>query len=383
MSRVLYVATSDIHIRAFHEPYLDWLSSEGHVVDIAAENRGGIRFKAVNCSYWLPMPRTPWTKEALRTLRRLKRIIADGEYDLIHCHTPVASALTRLASRHFRKEGGTVVYTAHGFHFSKGGPWRHWLIYYPAEWVLSSLTDAIIVINSEDFSFIEGKMRHRRSFKIPGIGVRSDRFKPISSDRIPRQRASLGIEPDSFVALYTAEFTPTKNHSFLIEATDHLAKIIPNFMLLLAGEGVLCEKMKKRVKEKGLCPHVRFLGFRTDIEKFAQITDVGVSTSTREGLGIGLLEQMSCEVPIVASENKGHLEFVQQGVSGLLFEQGDLGAFISSLVALYEDPEMRRRLGRAGATEASRFSVSSSLSAMQAIYRQYIPSKGLVSNVQS
>lgn len=383
MSRILYVATSDVHLKAFHEPYLEWLQSEGHVVDIAAENRGQISLRGVNRYHWLRIPRTPWTRQMLRTLRSLRGIIANGQYDLVHCHTPIASALTRLACTGFRKNGGTVLYTAHGFHFAKGGPWRHWFIYYPVEWLLSALTDAIIVINSEDFTFIDGKMLHKRSFRIPGIGVQSDRFKPISSEHVASQRADLGLSPDCFLVLYTAEFSPSKNHMFLIESMEHLTKRIPSFMLLLAGKGILLDKIMEQVEKRALAPYVKFLGFRTDVNKFAQVVDVGVSTSAREGLGIGLLEQMSCGVPVVASDNKGHREFLKHGVSGLMFEQGDHNAFISSVVSLYENPEMRRRLGRAGADEATRFSVSSSLSAMQAIYRDYMSRKARASSVQS
>jgi glycosyltransferase EpsD len=81
---------------------------------------------------------------------KLKNIIADNDYDIIHCHTPVGGALARIAARNYRKRGTKVIYTAHGFHFFEGSPVKNWILYYPLEKWLSRFTDVLITLNSEE-----------------------------------------------------------------------------------------------------------------------------------------------------------------------------------------------------------------------------------------
>jgi glycosyltransferase EpsD len=117
--------------------------------------------------------------------------------------------------------------------------------------------------------------------------------------------------------------------------------------------------------------HIQFLGFRSDVEKFAAIADVGVSSSKHEGLGLGLLEQMMCGVPVVASEDKGHREFVKHGVTGFLYPQGNRDAFVQSVRNLYEDDESRKLMGAAARRKAEEFSLDHSLAKMKGIYAGY------------
>ena len=372
MSRILYVATSDIHLKTFHVPYLEWLVGEGHTVDIVAEHRGGLTFDCVSRSHWLPFPRTLASFQHFRTLRRLRQIVDGGRYDLIHCHTPIPSALTRIAARKWRKRGGKVLYTAHGFHFYRGGPLINWLTYYPAEWLLSSFTDAIITINREDYGYVKGKMWHKHSYLIPGIGVQPHRFRSLAEGQKREMRRELGYADDDFLMLYIAEFIPRKNHRFLIGAIEELVKTIPKLRCLLAGAGTMLDSAQAEAERLGITAHVQFLGFRMDIEKYAAIADVGVSTSKHEGLGLGLLEQMLCEVTVVASEDKGHREFVEDGMTGFLYRQGDQSAFVEAIARLYRDRGLRKKMGELAMQKASQFSLDYSLVKMKEIYRYYL-----------
>lgn len=372
MSRILYVATSDIHLRTFHIPYLEWLASEGHVVDIVAERRGELTFGCVNHAYWLPFPRTLASFKHLRTLRRLKEIIEGGNYDIVHCHTPIPSALTRLAARKWRETGGKLLYTAHGFHFFRGGPLVYWLTYYPVEWLLSGITDAIIAINREDYGYINQKMRHKHSYLIPGIGVQTSRFIQLADEQKREVRHQMGYGDADFLLLYIAEFIPRKNHHFLIDAIEKAIVTLPNLRCLLAGRGITQDSIREEVERRKLSAHVEFLGFQSNVEKYAAIADVGVSTSKQEGLGLGLLEQMLCGVPVVASEDRGHREYVENGVTGFLYPQGDQAAFVDGLTQLYRDRDLRSKMGELGAERAKKFSIEHALPAMKDIYYNYL-----------
>lgn len=372
MKRILYVATSDVHLNTFHVPYLEWLAEAGHTVDIVAERRKGLSFEPVRNAHWLPFPRSLALPELGRTYRHLRRIIEQGDYDLIHCHTPIPSALTRLAARGWRRRGGKVLYTAHGFHFYRGAALQRWLVYYPIEHMLSAFTDAILTINREDYGYAKRMMRGRDAYLLPGIGVRDDRFQPVTPTERHALRRDLGFAHDAFILLYTAEFIPRKNHRFLVDAVPRLVQQVPNVQLLFAGTGTLFDEMKADVERRGLSDHVRFLGFRTDIDKIAAIADVGVSSSRHEGLPIALLEQMLCGVPPVATEERGHNEYIEHGVTGFTFGQGNHEEFIAAILKLYGDDSLRAATGNAARERALRFSIANALEAHRPIYEKYL-----------
>lgn len=372
MNKVLYIATSDIHLATFHKPYLKWLVENNVQVDIVVENRGNLEFEGVSNIFYLDFPRSITNKKLLSNYKLLKKIIDNGNYNIIHCHTPIPSMLTRLAAKDARAKGAKVLYTAHGFHFYKGAPLSRWLMYYSAEYALSKFTDAIITINEEDFNYVNNKMLHKDSFHIKGIGVDSSRFKPLNQEEKKAKRIELGISPDKFVLLYVAEFIPRKNHEFIIRTLQSLQKTIPNLEVLFAGKGELLDDMKLLAKELNVENSIQFLGFRNDVHLLSAIADVGISSSKHEGLGLGLTEEMFCKVPIIASYDRGHKEMVIQGVNGYMFQQGNSEEFIEYVNNLFQNEELRNKMGEKAFEKAQEFEIKNSLNAMITIYNKYI-----------
>jgi len=353
-------------------PYLDWLKSQGHTVDLAIRNNGNIKFSSCDQCHYLNFPRVLFERENFNAYKRLQNIIMDGDYQLIHCHTPIPSAICRLSARKWRKQGGKVLYTAHGFHFYRGGPLSQWLTYYPVERWLSSYTDGIVTINKEDYE-------HARKFSssttkvhlIPGIGVASKFADAVLEDKVAI-RQSLGLRPQDFVVTYIAEFIHRKNHQFIVKASGRLIEKIPNLKILFVGTGALLSQVKQLIVDNGQENLIHCLGYREDVQRIAHITDVAVSASLHEGLGLGLAEQMMCGIPVVASQDKGHAELVDHGVNGYIFQQGNAQEFIDDLVSLYESKELRQRMGAESKIKSQKFRIESSLSAMADIYSQYL-----------
>jgi glycosyltransferase EpsD len=370
--KVLYVATSDIHLQSFHIPHIEWLNENGFAVDIVIENRGNHKIPFISQRFELAFPRSPLNRVYFSTFSRLKSIISSEHYDLIHCHTPLPSVVARLAARRARKEGTKVLYTAHGFHFYKGAPLKNWLMYYPAEYLLSAFTDGIVTINKEDFGYINGKMFHKDSFYIKGIGVNSQRFRPFSHEEIVTTREALGFSQDAFILLYVAEFIPRKNHRFIIQTLPELKKKIPHLKVLFVGKGVLLEQMKDLARNLDVNKTIDFLGFRNDIPHLAAIADIGISSSKHEGLPIALVEEMLCSVPVVAPIDRGHKELIEQGVNGFIFQQNDKKGFIRAIVNLFENPDLRKKMGEKALEKAQEFKIENSLASMAQIYKKYL-----------
>ena len=180
MKKVLFVATVvKTHIMEFHIPYLKMFKEMGWETAVAArndyENPADCVIPYCDTYYNVPFERNPLKPGNLKAYKELKHIIDEGEYDIIHCHTPVGAMLTRLAAKQARKQGTKVFYTAHGFHFYKGAPVINWILYYPVEKWLSRYTDVLITINKEDYerakTFKAGKVCY-----VPGVGIDLKKF---------------------------------------------------------------------------------------------------------------------------------------------------------------------------------------------------------------
>ena len=148
---------------SFFYEHFRMLMKEGREIELACGNKKPIRENIA--SLGLPLhtvcfSRSPLSKDNLKAYKQLKNVIENGNYDIVHCHTPNASVITRLACRKFRKKNNLkVFYTAHGFHFYKGAPKVNWLVYYPIEKFCSRFTDKLITINTEDYELAKRKFK--------------------------------------------------------------------------------------------------------------------------------------------------------------------------------------------------------------------------------
>lgn len=326
------------------------LHAHGCEVHVAARNnlaeKNGLKLDFAEQVFDVPFQRSPFSPKNLKAYQQLKRIVDGGGYDVIHCNTPVGGVLGRLAARKARRHGAKVFYTAHGFHFYKGAPKKNWLIWYPVEKFMCRYTDKLITINEEDFQLAQSKFP-AEVYHIHGVGVSTDRYHLHSAEDTEIFRKNENLSPQDFVVLCTGELNANKDQRTLIDAAVRCRNRIPELKVLLAGNGPLEADLREQIANNHAEEFVRLLGYRTDLERVVPAADVIVSCSHREGLGLNLIEGMLCGKPVIAAENRGHRELVENGVTGYLFTSGDSYALSESLIALYNSGNLRA-LGMAG-----------------------------------
>jgi glycosyltransferase involved in cell wall biosynthesis len=252
--------------------------------------------------------RSPFNRANIEAYKELKKIINDGNFDLIHTHTPAASIFTRLAARKARKKGTVVMYTCHGFHFHNAAPKKNWIMYYPVEKWMSRYTDYIVTINKEDFN--RAKTFHAKNVRyIPGVGVDINRIKDIKVDK-REYKKSIGIPEDCVMLLSVGEMIERKNHQVIIKALGKLKR--DDIYYVICGKGPLKEELEQL--SASLDVHTVFLGFRRDIPELCNTADISAFPSRIEGLGLAGIEAMAAGVPLVSSNVHGILDYVIDGV---------------------------------------------------------------------
>ena len=335
MKKILYTATVASHICQFHLPYFKMFKDMGYEVHVAARNnlaeKNGLSFKYVDKFFEVPFRRSPFSPKNISAKKQLKKIIDEGDYELIVCNTPVGGVVTRGAAKAARKRGTRVFYIAHGFHFYKGASKKNWLLFYPIEKHYAKKCDGVITINEEDYLFAREKFK-TPVYRIHGVGVDGDRHVPPTEEERKKLRFELGVA-DKFVCLCTGELNKNKNQIKIIRLVPELLKKIPNFKLLLAGNGPLEDQLRDEVKKLGIKDSVEFLGYRSDIERYVRSADVAVSASFREGVPFNVIEAQLTGVPVVASENRGHRELIKNGKTGLMSDD----RIADNILRLYND----------------------------------------------
>ena len=371
--KVLFVATVvKTHMMQFHLPYLKMFQDLGWETAVASKNDyedpADCRIPYCDTYYNIPFARLPWKKSNIQSYKMLKKIIDEGNYDIIHCHTPVGAMIARLAALSARKKGTKVIYTAHGFHFFKGAPLLNWLLFYPAEWLLAPVTDVLITINQEDHARALKQLRAKRIEYVPGVGIKTDKFRDLTLDR-EAKREALGYGAEDFLTLTVAEMTPNKNHITILKALALLKERgeLNNIHYLICGRGEMWESLEQSAKELGISDHVNFLGYRTDAPELYQASDLFLFVTLREGLSVALMEAMSSGMPIICAKIRGNTDLIDENVSGV-FSENSPEAVAEHILALYRNPEKRQALGQAASEKALLFDEKAVLQQVKEIY---------------
>lgn len=370
----MFCATVDYHFKAFHLPIMEWFRNRGWDVHVAAQ--GELELPNVDRKFNVPIQRSPFKGENVKAYQMLKSIIQTEDYSLIHCHTPMGGALARMAARGARKRGARVIYTAHGFHFHKGAPMLNWLLYYPVEKLLASVTDCLITINGEDYRrAVASGFRAREIRHVHGVGVHTGMYAPLAYSEKLQLRDQFNYTADHFLMIYAAEFNANKNHELLLLALAKLKEKAPGARLLLAGEGPKLASCRALAAQLGVAPMVDFLGYRDDLRSIIPMCDVAVSASLREGLPLNIMEAMACGLPVVATRNRGHEELVEEGRNGFLVAPGSPAEFASRLKLLHTFRESRLRMGERSLERVKDFSLDRVLVELVELYKPLMDQK--------
>jgi len=169
----------------------------------------------------------------------------------------------------------------------------------------------------------------------------------------PEARASLGVEDRTPVVITVCRLFPGKGPGELIRAMGVVAVDEPDARLVVVGEdmtpdGSYTRELAALARELGIDDRVHLTGRRDDVPELMAAADVFGMPSFEEPFGLVYLEAMAMELPVVALDNGGTPEVVEDGSDGFLTSPGETKDFAAHLLRLIRDPDLRRRMGAHG-----------------------------------
>lgn len=367
--KVLYVSTVSSTINAFLVPHIEMLKKMGATVDVAANINRSFNQKIIDLgcrTYELSFSRSPLRNNYFKLIQEVKNIIIKEKYDIVHTHTPIASAVVRLACRDIKNV--KVLYTVHGFHFYNGAPAVNWIIYYPIERYLANFTETIITINEEDYR--RAKKFNAKSVEyVPGVGLDLTEVKKYYVDS-NNLRKSLGFIEDDIILMSVGELNSNKNHRIVLKSLAVLN--IKKIKYIVCGEGTLLKELESYANDLGISEQVYFLGFRDDIYELLDIADIYVFPSFREGLSKSVMEAMAKGKPIIASDIRGNRDLVDNGKGGFLFNPKNAKQLNTSILRLIKNKKMMCSMGEYNMKKIKQYSLDTVLKKLKRIYRNVI-----------
>lgn len=292
------------------------------------------------------------------------RIIESYKYCIVHSHSPIGGIVGRLVAK---RNGVKNIYTAHGFHFYKGGALKNWLLFYPIEKLFSVITDVLITINEEDYELARKKFKAKKIYKIPGIGLDMSKFQILKFDR-EAYRRKLGLSDKNFMILSVGELNENKNHKLVIQAISKMKDESVHYYI--AGVGKNKDEYEELIRKLKIDNQVHLLGYRTDIAELNYCADVFAFPSIREGLGMAALEALACGTPVCGMDTRGVKEYVVNGQTGYVFENNVEDCINSLEQIIRMDKWQIEQMKENCKKMAQRYSIEKTNEIMRDIYRK-------------
>jgi glycosyltransferase involved in cell wall biosynthesis len=168
-------------------------------------------------------------------------------------------------------------------------------------------------------------------------------------------RRELGLTPETPVIACAARLFRGKGQDQLIRAMPAVRREFPDVRLLIIGRddrqamrASFTEELKRLAGQLGVSENVVFTGQRSDMPAVMAAADLFALPSDEEPFGLVFAEAMAMKTPVVALDNGGTPEVVDDGKTGLLSPPGDVAALASNILTLLRDSALRARMGEAG-----------------------------------
>jgi lipopolysaccharide/colanic/teichoic acid biosynthesis glycosyltransferase/glycosyltransferase involved in cell wall biosynthesis len=381
MHKLLMVATIPGTLTGFLKPFVQHFRAQGWLVDgmacgISASSDCLEMFDHVWDVEWSRNPLDP--SNLMKAPHTIRNVMDQGQYDIVHVHTPVASLVTRYSLNNLRKHNKVnVIYTAHGFHFHPGGKLVKNTVFIALEKLAGAWTDYLVVINRDDE---QAAKRYQivppeRVRYMPGIGVDINSYNrnKVAKADITQVRQELGLTPTNYLFLAIAEFTPNKRHKDMVRALAQLRR--PDVHLAFAGEGpqTLVDDIHKLVIDLGVENQVHFLGHRRDVSTLICTSVATLLTSEREGLPRSIMEALCLEIPVIGTAIRGIRDLLADDC-GILVNVGDVNALADAMTWILDHPQAARKMGERGRVRMAEYDLHHIIDLHEALYAEaFVP----------
>ena len=304
------------------------------------------------------------TRSDPRWPMRLRRLIAAGQFDIVHSHSPLPAAVGRIVATSLpRARRPTLVSTEHNAWDTFATPTR-W-----ANRLTSRLDDAVYAVSNETKRSMRGRTAGRCVTLQHGIDVES--VAALAGQRTA-VRSELGIGADEFVIGTVANYRTQKAYPNLLHAADALRQRGVEARVVAVGQGPLEREIVTLRDQLGLDGFVLLTGYRADASRVMAAFDLFTLASTYEGLPVALMQAFALGLPVAATRVGGVAEVLTDD-DAILVAPDDAEALADAWVHVLSSPELASTLAERSRHLAEGFDASIAVGEYESCYRRLAP----------
>ena len=169
-------------------------------------------------------------------------------------------------------------------------------------------------------------------------------------------KTSKKIDNNSKIVLALTSLKKRKGLNYLIKAWSQIANKHKDWNLKIVGSGIEEKSLKKLIKSLNI-ESIEMIPATKDVLKHYLDASIFINSSVIEGYGMPILEAMECGLPVVAFENVGSKFFVENRITGLIGQNGNIKILGKNISKLIDNPNLRIEMGKNAITKAEKFYV--------------------------
>ncbi len=304
------------------------------------------------------------------TMRALRTLIREQNFDIVHCHGSRANVMGVLLKPFLKKRGTPLVTTVHSDYRLDymGRPLARLTFGTLNTYALRRIRYHIGVSDAMAELLISRHFSPYTTFSIYN-GVDFDQPLPQVDRAAYWQSFGIDMPQDAVVVGIAARLSPVKDIATLIRGFAAALPQAPMLRLAIAGDGEQREMLQQLATQLGVEDKVYFLGWLADTASFYAAIDINTLTSLSETFPYAITEGARFARATVSSNVGGISKLIYHKVSGLLFTPGDAQALGQHLATLAGDAALRNQYGQALYKKArADFSRKASLETQLQIY---------------
>jgi N-acetyl-alpha-D-glucosaminyl L-malate synthase BshA len=278
---------------------------------------------------------------------RMAEVAEYNGLDLLHVHYAIPHSVSALLARQMLAARGRrlpFVTTLHGTDITLVGLDRSYL---PITRYAIQESDGVTSISS----YLKDKTIQNfdvtRDIEVVPNFVNCDVYMPINDEAKRAEARSRLAQPDEAILLHLSNFRPVKRGVDVVKVFAQVAREIPA-RLVLVGDGPERSAAEWLARDLKIQERVHFLGKQDRVNELLPLADLMLMPSELESFGLAALEAMACKVPSIATRVGGVSELIDDGVTGLLYDVGDVDAMAAGALGLLTDPVRLQAMREAG-----------------------------------
>jgi glycosyltransferase involved in cell wall biosynthesis len=351
--------------RSRFEPMLCCLTGEGAFLDAARDTGVPVLDGGMRSGFQL--------HQTLLAARRLASVLRRERVDVVHNYLLRANIVGTIAARLARVPA--VLASKRGCHERRGTELAGAKL---SNWLADRVTANAEAVR--DFVHDNEGCSKDKIVVIPS-GVDTDRFRPLASGDY---KARLGLSPDRPVVGVVTRMRVRKGVEEFLRAMELVRERFPGTQAAIVGEVTLDAELQGLVDASGLGEDLHLLGRRADMPEVFAAFDMFVLSSHDEGMSNAILEAMSMELPVVATDVGGTGEVVRHQESGLLVPAKEPVPLAEAMAEILSDPARGQAMGRLGRQiVVDGFSARSMVLQMESLYVTLLRERGVRSTTNA